>query len=114
MHISKASAIQRQAQYTLSSRLIDLRAETEQAVAELRAAEDNARAVASEQLTLAQNVQKSLEESYVVGGRPLTDVIDAQRNYRETYALYVTARAEYWRALYRYDGVIGQQVTTHE
>ena len=113
-NICKATAIQRQTQFQLAANLLDLRAETEQAVAELQAAEENARAVAGEQLSLAQKVQKSIEESYQAGGRPLTDVIDAQRNYRETYALYVTARAEYWRALYRYYGVIGKQVGIDE
>ncbi len=113
-NICKAISIQRQNQFALSASLLDLRAELEQAVAELTAAEANAKAVAGEQLSLAQKVLYSIEQSYQKGGRPLTDVIDAQRNYRETYALYVSARAEYWRALYRYYGVIGKQVQTHE
>ena len=45
-----------------------------------------------------------------LGGRPLIDVLDAQRSYRDTYRLYISSRADYWRALCKYNSVIGKQV----
>ena len=52
--------------------------------------------------------------AYNAGDRPLIDLLDAQRNYRETYRLYISARAGFWRAFYRYNAAIGQQVLTHD
>ena len=37
-----------------------------------------------------------------------------QRNYRDTYRLYISSRAGYWRALAKYQSAIGQQVTHHD
>jgi cobalt-zinc-cadmium efflux system outer membrane protein len=49
-------------------------------------------------------------ESYQIGGGRLIDVLDAQRNYRETNRLFITSRANYWRALYRFYASIGRQL----
>jgi len=46
----------------------------------------------------------------MAGGRPLLDVLDAQRNFRDTYRTYITSRATYWREVYQYGAAIGQQV----
>ncbi len=40
----------------------------------------------------------------------MRDVLDAQRNYRDTYRLFIAGRASYGRAADRYDAVLGQQV----
>jgi cobalt-zinc-cadmium efflux system outer membrane protein len=113
-NIYKAMSQQRQAQYQLSSAMLELRAEVEQAVAELRVAEENAKSVAEEQLGLAQKVRDSITAAYQEGGRPLIDVLDAQRNFRETNRLFFATRAAYWRALYRYYAAIGRQASTNE
>ncbi|SFI16184.1 TolC family protein [Planctomicrobium piriforme] len=113
-NIAKAQATQHQAQFQYQAKLLDVRAEVRQAVAELQAAEDNAKAVADEQLQLASQVRDSIVEAYSLGGRPLIDVLDAQRNYRETYRLYITTRTAYWTALYRYRAAVGAQVVEHE
>lgn len=112
--IAKAQASHRQVHCQYQVRVLEVRAEVQQAVAELRAAEDNARAVADEQLTLAKKVRDSIVEAYELGGRPLIDVLDAQRNYRETYRLYITTRSTFWKALYHYRAVIGVQVSDNE
>ena len=112
--IAKAQASQRQVHCQYQVRVLEVRAEVQQAVAELRAAEDNARAVADEQLALAKKVRDSIVEAYELGGRPLIDVLDAQRNYRETYRLYITTRSNFWKSLYHYRAVIGRQVSDNE
>jgi cobalt-zinc-cadmium efflux system outer membrane protein len=113
-NIAKACAAQRQAQFSYGAKVLQVQAEVRQAIAELRAAEDNAGAVADEQLELAKKVRDSIVEAYGLGGRPLIDVLDAQRNYRETYRLYITTRTAFWRALYRYRAALGAQAASHE
>ena len=113
-NISKANAEQRRRQYRLRAALLELRSEVTQAVAELSAAQLNAKSVANEQIELASKVRDSIVEAYKSGGRPLIEVLDAQRNFREIYGLYITSRAEYWRTLYRYYSVIGRQAQADE
>lgn len=60
------------------------------------------RAVAQEQLEIARKVRDSINEAYNAGGRPLLDALDAQRNYRETYRLFITSRASYLKAAIQY------------
>ena len=47
-----------------------------------------------------------------VGRSPMVThaIFDAQRNFRDTYRSYITSRAAYWRAVYRYGAAIGQQI----
>ena len=106
----KAASAVAQSNYTLQADLNDLRAEVEQTTRELTAAAQTARAVAGEQLTLAGTVRDSIGKAYEAGGRPLIDVLDAQRNYRDTYRLFITSRAGYGRALLRYGAALGKQV----
>jgi outer membrane protein, heavy metal efflux system len=107
----KARSVALQNNLNLEAGLVDLRAEIEQAVQELRTAYRNAGAVAQEQLKLAGDVRDSITTAYRVGGRPLIDVLDAERNYRETYRLYLSSRANYWRFLYKFSAAIGKQVS---
>jgi cobalt-zinc-cadmium efflux system outer membrane protein len=108
-NIQKACATQRQLQWQYQSLRLSVRAQVEQAAAELDAAFENASTVAEEQLKLAADVQESIGKAYQAGERSLIDVLDAQRNYRETNRLFVTTRAAYWRALYAYYAAIGGQ-----
>jgi cobalt-zinc-cadmium efflux system outer membrane protein len=113
-NVAKASAEERRNRFAYAAALLDVEAEIIAASADLKAAEENAVSVAKEQLQLAESVRDSITEAFKNGGRPLIDVLDSQRNYRETYALYVSVRAEYWRALYRYYAVLGQRVNVNE
>ena len=38
-------------------------------------------------------------------------MLDAERTYRDTYRLYISSRADYWRSVYKYNSAIGKQVT---
>jgi cobalt-zinc-cadmium efflux system outer membrane protein len=56
-------------------------------------------------------VRDSINKAYEAGGRPLIDVLDAQRNYRETYRLFIESRANLGRAEARYHALLGRKVT---
>lgn len=108
---TKAASVVGQSNCELRTALIDLRAEIEQAVESLLTAKQNAASVAQDELQLAGQVRDSINQAYSVGGRPLVDVLDAQRNYRETYRIYISSRANYWRALCNYNSALGKQAT---
>jgi cobalt-zinc-cadmium efflux system outer membrane protein len=107
---SKAASTVVQNRFDYQSALADLRAEVQTAAQEFRSARANAEAVAGEQLRVAREVLDAVTSGYELGTRPLLDVLDAQRNFRETYRAYITSRANYWRAVFRYGSAIGQQV----
>jgi cobalt-zinc-cadmium efflux system outer membrane protein len=108
---AKAASQVAQYQFEYRAALADLRAEVETADRQLRAARANAEAIAAEQLKLAREVLESVTAAYQAGGRPLLDLLDAQRNFRDTYRTYISSRAAYWRAVYRYGAALGQKVT---
>jgi cobalt-zinc-cadmium efflux system outer membrane protein len=111
---NKARSVAVQNRLNLEAGLVDLRAEIEQEVQDFRTAYLNAKAIAQDQLKLAAEVRDSITKAYEAGGRPLIDVLDAERNYRETYRLYITSRANYWRALYKLNAAMGKQVQPHD
>ena len=108
---AKAASMVSQSNCELQTGLLELRAEVTQAVQSLITAKQNAASVAQDELRLAAQVRDSIGKAYELGGRPLIDVLDAQRDYRETYRIFVTSRADYWRSLYKYNSAIGKQVT---
>ena len=113
-NIAKANSVMAQNSFNLDAGQVDLRAEIVQAVSELETAYKNAGAVAEEQLRLASEVRDSFQKAYQVGGRTLLEVLDAERNYRETYRAYISNRANYWRAWFRFSAAIGKQVQSHD
>jgi cobalt-zinc-cadmium efflux system outer membrane protein len=92
----------------LDAALVALRAEVIAVEQEFRTALANSEAVAREQLELAIQVRAALNQAYALGGRPLIDVLDAQRNFRDTYRIYIESRAEYGRAIMRFNAVLGR------
>jgi cobalt-zinc-cadmium efflux system outer membrane protein len=106
----KAMSLTAQSQYQLQAALVGLRAEVEQAFQEVRTAATNARNIAQEQLKLAAEVRDSIAKAYEAGGRPLLDVLDAQRNYRDTYRLYITSRAALARATAQFNAVVNRRL----
>ena len=63
--------------------------------------------IADEEVRLTTEVRDIMLEGFRAGGCPLIDVLDAERSYRETMRLFVTSRADYWRAMYIYNSVVG-------
>jgi cobalt-zinc-cadmium efflux system outer membrane protein len=113
-NIAKAKSVLAQNAFNLEAGLVALRAEIVQVVREFQTAYRNATAVTSEQLRVARDVRDSINKAYEVGGRTLLEVLDAQRNYRETYRLSITSRANYWRSVYKFGSAIGKQVLPHD
>ena len=105
---ARAWATLAKSSHKLRAGLIDLQAEVEEADQLFRTAHQKATTFAQEEVRLAIKVRDSIIKSYEVGGSPLIDVLDTERTYRETYRLYIASRADYWRALYLYNGTIGR------
>ncbi|MFH1468353.1 MAG: TolC family protein [Pseudomonadota bacterium] len=108
---ARAASVAAQAEQELAAALNDLHAEVEQAEQSLGSAFDNAIEMSRTDLELATQVRDSIQTAYEVGGRPLIELLDAQRSYRETYNAFISSRAEYWRALARYQAALGKKVT---
>jgi cobalt-zinc-cadmium efflux system outer membrane protein len=106
-NIAKARSVLVQNSFSLNAALAELRAEIVQVVLEFESAYRTTSAVAGEQLKVAAEVRDAINKAYEVGGRTLLEVLDAQRNYRETYRLYISSRANYWRSVYKYQAAIG-------
>lgn len=106
----KASSLAAQAGFQLQARRVALRGEVERTTQDLNTSAANAKAVAQEQLQIAQQVRDSINSAYEAGGQPLIDVLDAQRNYRETYRQFITSRANYHRAAIQYSATLGRQM----
>jgi len=102
-----ANARWRQSQQEWRLGLIELRAEVFEVVQELKTAQENAEAIAEEQLRLSEEVRDAIWRAYEAGGKPLIDALDAQRNYRETYGNFINSRADYLRAVQRFRATIG-------
>ena len=105
-----AAAQWRQSNQELRGGLIELQAEVLAVVAELETALENSKAIAGEQLRLAEDVRDSIRAAYEAGGRPLIDVLDSQRNYRETFGNYISSRADFLRAVQRFNATVATQV----
>jgi cobalt-zinc-cadmium efflux system outer membrane protein len=106
----KASSNLAQSQYDYQAGLVDLRSEIEQVLFELKTSQATAEAAGGEQLKLASEVLEAITKAYAAGGRPLLDVLDAQRNFRDTYRLYITSRANYWRASVKLSATLGKKL----
>jgi len=113
-NIAKARSVYAQNAFNMEAGLVDLRTEIVGVVQEFRTAYQNAGSVAEEQVRLAREVRDAVEKSFKEGGRSLLEVLDAEKNYRDTYRTYITNRANYWRAAYKYSSAIGQQIITND
>ena len=107
---ARALSLLVQRQYEMQAETVELYAEILQAEQELRTAAENVAAMANEELRLADQVRQAITQAYKAGGRSLVDVLDAERNYRDIYRLYVTSRANYARAAVRYSATLGRAV----
>jgi len=109
-NIAKAQSVQRQTNLNLRAQLVDLRAEVEQAVKAYQTAYVTVTTDDPAQLKVAENVRDKIRAAYELGGKPLIEVLDAQRAYRDTYRLYIMGRSGYWHTLHRLNAAIGKQV----
>ena len=108
--VSRAASGQTQAELELRAALIALRVEVEQAAAEYAVARQAALSEDRAQLEAAQRVRERVQKAYELGGRPLLEVLDAQRVYREAARQSTSGRAAFLRAIHRLNAAVGQEV----
>lgn len=109
-NIARAKSAKTQAELNFSAQLVQLRAEIEQAAKAFEAARDALTIDDPGQLDAAKNVRDKIRAAYELGGKPLIEVLDAQRAYRETYRLHIASRSGYWHTLHALNAAVGKQV----
>jgi cobalt-zinc-cadmium efflux system outer membrane protein len=109
-NINKAQSAYSQAYYNLQARLTALQSEVEQAATAFRSAHQAVTSINIGQATAAKNVRDKIAAAYAAGGRPLIEVLDTERAYRDTYRLLISGRANYWKSLNQLNAVAGTTV----
>ena len=107
----KSRSIAVQNAFNLETALVDLRSEITQVHSDFITAYRNTQAIGQDQMKTAQAVLDSIMKGKEFGGRPIIDVLDAERSFRETHRAYINSRANYWRAVYRFSAALGKQIT---
>jgi cobalt-zinc-cadmium efflux system outer membrane protein len=109
-NITKAQSAYSQAYYNLQARLTALQSEVEQAATAYRAAHQAVTSINIGQAAAAKNVRDKVAAAFAAGGRPLIEVLDTERAYRETNRLLINGRASYWKSLNQLNAVAGTTV----
>ncbi|MDD2769816.1 MAG: TolC family protein [Methylococcus sp.] len=109
-NIAKARSQKTQAEHNLTMQLVNMSAEIVQAAENFRAAHDALILDDPGQTTAASNVRDKIRLAFEFDERPLIDVLDSQRTFRDTYKLHIASRSNYWHSLYALNSAIGKQV----
>jgi cobalt-zinc-cadmium efflux system outer membrane protein len=109
-NIEKARSALAQSGSELRTRMVEVRAEIEEASRDYRFAYEAVTTDAPRRIEAARNARDKIETAYRVGGRPLIDVLDAQRTFRDIQRVDVEDRAGYWQSLYRLNAAVGKEV----
>jgi cobalt-zinc-cadmium efflux system outer membrane protein len=109
-NIDKARSVKTQAELNRQAQLVALRAEIVQTAKSFEAARAALIIDDPGQLEAAQHVRDKIRAAYELGGKPLIDVLDSQRAYRETFRLHIASRSSYWHSLYALNAAVGKQV----
>ena len=103
----KARSALAQSTYQYQAGIVDLRSEIIEADRAFRTAYQQVHTIDAEEVRLATEVRDLMVTAFRAGGVTLTDVLDAERSYRATVHNFITSRADYWRAMYVYNSVVG-------
>jgi cobalt-zinc-cadmium efflux system outer membrane protein len=109
-NVSKALSLQSQRELELRAALNLLRVELEQAGADYSLAREAVLAEDQAQLAAALRVRERVQKAYELGGRPLLEVLDAQRVFREASRQSASGRAAFLRAVHRLNAAVGREV----
>jgi cobalt-zinc-cadmium efflux system outer membrane protein len=109
-NIRKVVSVQSQRQLELRGALLALRTEIEQAASDYSVAREAVVGEDRAQLEAARRVRERVQRAYELGGRPLLEVLDAQRIYREAGRQTSSGRAAFLRAAHRLNAAVGQDV----
>lgn len=105
----KAASQLAQSQYQLQLNTVELRSEIEQALNDYDFALRSTQVIAKEQLKIAEELRASVIKAKDAGGQAVINVLDAQKDYRETFRLYVVSRANFMRASVRLNAALGKK-----
>jgi len=109
-NIRKAQSTITQSDLNLEAQLVSLRAEIVQDAQEFQTAYQNVTSDDPQELQTATKVRESINSAYALGGRPFTDVLEAERAYRDTYLLFISSHSNYWHSLYKLNAAMGEQI----
>lgn len=109
-NLEKARSVLVQANSAYRAQRVQLRTELEQATQALAVAYAAVTTDAPARIAAARNVRDKIVAAYQAGGRPLIDVLDAERAYRDSARLDVLDRATYWKSLHLLNAVVGKEM----
>src|SRR5262249_10748501 len=108
--IARATSARTQGELELRAALLALRPEIEQAATEYSVAREAPLTEDPAQLEAAGRVRERVRKAYEIGGRPLLEVLDAERVFREAARQVASGRAAFWRAVHRLNAAVGREV----
>jgi cobalt-zinc-cadmium efflux system outer membrane protein len=109
-NVAKALAAQRRAEADLRTRIAQVGAEVDSALAAYRAAYSSITAGSRARLDAAHAARDKIQAAYRLGARPLIDVLDAQRTLRDTLRLDLRERAGFWRSAQDLNSSVGKEI----
>jgi len=109
-NVQKAKSVLAQANSIYRTELVELHADIAQATQALKVAYASVTADTPARIAAARSVREKITAAFQAGGRPLIDVLDAERAYRDTIRLDVQDRAAYWKSLHALNAVVGKEV----
>jgi len=109
-NIAKARSEVAQSREMLRGKLVQVRSEIAQASRDYRFAYDSITSDAPRRIEAARNARDKIEAAYRLGGRPLIDLLDAERSFRDTQRLDAQDHAAYWKSLFQLDAAVGREI----
>lgn len=109
-NIAKAKSLKRQSELDLDTQLIELRSEIERNYHIYDASYLVLVNEADTKLGVSKVIRDKMKAAYALGGKSLFELLDAQRNYRETNRVHIMTLSNYWHSLYALNAAIGKQV----
>jgi cobalt-zinc-cadmium efflux system outer membrane protein len=109
-NIAKAKSVKRQSELDLDTQLIELRSEIERNYHVYDASYLVLVNEADTKLGVSKLIRDKMKAAYALGGKSLFELLDAQRNYRETNRVHIMTLSNYWHSLYALNAAIGKQV----
>ncbi len=109
-NIAKAKSAKKQTEYLLDSQLVELRSEIEQLHQSYVNVHQTLSIDSEAKLEAARSIRDKIKTAYALGGKSLFELLDAQRNYRESYRSHVQNLSNYWHTLYALNAAVGKQI----
>lgn len=109
-NIAKAKSVKTQSEYLLDSQLVELRSEIEQLHQNYANVHQVLSIDSEAKLESARSIRDKIKTAYALGGNSLFELLDAQRNYRDSYRSHIQNLSSYWHTLYALNAAVGKQI----